>query len=262
MSFVFNFGFEQPGAPWNESYIAYLFAGDGREYDLGRLGGPMAVADATRYIELFEMQLGVSPGEVGVYAEMIGTANPEVAASKRAEEARSRGAFPILVGHDRRTTEACCEVPLVALWGKLGRSEADEASLLAASPSVLAGVRAATSNAFKTVPSSATILPPRALVMRPDSMREAVSKLEGPVHLSIDLDVLSPAVAQCSRSVEPGGLGWYDLIDLMDIVFQGPGLCSVDLVGTGAIGPRTSAALLCAQILMRVGSLVATGLNR
>ncbi|MCU0664343.1 MAG: arginase family protein [Myxococcota bacterium] len=262
MSFVFNFGFDQPGAAWNESYLAYLFAGNGREYDLGRLGGPMAVADATRYIELFEMQLGISPLDTGVYAEMIGTANPVVAASKRAEEARSHGAFPILVGEDRRTTEASCEAPLVALWGKLGRNEADEPNLLASNPAVLAGVRAATSNSFKSVPSSATILPPRALIKWPDAMRESVAKLEGPVHLSIDLDVLSPSAAQCSRSVEPGGLGWYDLIDMIDIVCQGPGLVSADLIGTATIGPRTPAAILCAQILVRLGAMVASRLKR
>lgn len=262
MSFVFNFGFETPGAPWNESHIAYLFAGEGREYDLGRLGGPLAVADATRYIELFEMQIGMSPMEVGAYAEMIGTANPVLSASKRAEEARSRGAFPILIGEDRRTTEAVCEAPLVALWGKLGRNEADEASLLASGPAVLAGVRAATSTAFRAVPNSSMILPPRALMLRPDSMREAVARLDGPVHLSVDLDVLSPAVAQCSRSVEPGGLSWYDLIDMIDIVCQGPGLVSADLIGTVAVGPRTPAAVLCAQILVRIGALIASGLKR
>ena len=58
MPFTFNFGFENPGASWQDAYLALLFATGGTPEDIGRMPGGLAVADASRNVELFEMQVG------------------------------------------------------------------------------------------------------------------------------------------------------------------------------------------------------------
>ena len=63
------------------------------------------------------------------------------------------------------------------------------------------------------------------------------------------------------RSIEPGGLGWYELLDAIDMVFQGPGVATADLVGTAAVTPRSTAALVGAQILLKLAGLLAIGLG-
>jgi len=192
----------------------------------------------------------------------VGGDNPAAAAVERAGEARARGMFPVVIGDDRRVTDLGCRDPLVALWGKVGRIEADEAAILSRSnPAILAGVRAATANAFQAIPGNVTILTATALAQRKELFKDALARIESPAHLSIDFDVLAPAVAQTSRSLEPGGLGWYDLMDLIELVFEGPGVAAVDLVGTGLVAPRTPAALLGSQIILRVAGLLATGLG-
>ena len=261
MGFTFDFGFEAKGASWSEAYLALLFACDGEPADLGRTPGPLAVADASRYVELFEMQVGLSPLNIGTYAEVVGGSNPFELALQRSHQARSRGMFPVVVASDRRVTPVGTSDPLVAFWGTVGRTEADEAAILAQRRTILAGVRSATSAAFQSIPSTVTILAARSLMGDRETLRSALEQIEHPVHLSIDLDVLAPSVAQTPRSIEPGGLAWYDLMDAMELVFQGPGVATAELVGTGLTDPRSATSTLSAQILLRLAGLLAIGLG-
>lgn len=262
MAFPFSFGFETPLTPWNDAYLALFFAATGGEADFGKSQGPLAVADASRYIELFEMQSGVSLFELGTYAEVVGGDDPVATAAARAAEARGRGMFPIVVSEDRRLTERACTDPLVAFWGKVGRAEINEGALFAKQRTVLAGVRAATSSAFKTIPANVTILSARVLGTNHQILAEALKGISDPVHLSVDLDVLSPGVAQTSRSLEPGGISWYELMDALALVFSGPGVAALDLTGTATVAPRSPAATLAAQFLARAAGLITAGLGK
>jgi arginase family enzyme len=261
MTFTIDFGFANSSASWTDAYLALLFACRGDPSDVGHASGPMAIADASRFVELFEMQVGLSPLEIGTYAEAVGGENPVEQAIARASEARARGMFPVIIGEDRRVTEGACQDPLVAFWGKVGRIEADENSLFGRRRSLLTGVRAATANAFQAIPGEVTILTASTLSQQPQILDEALERFDDPVHLSIDLDVLTPAVTHSPRSLEPGGLGWYDLMDAIERVFDGPGVAAADLVGTAPISPRTPAALLGSQVLLRLAGLLAKGLG-
>jgi agmatinase len=242
--------------------IAFLFACLGEKSDLGESSGPLAIAHASQYVEYFEMQIGISPLEMGVHSRVLGSPSLSGTVWDTFTSADSDNALPIVVGEDRRITEQCCGPPLVALWGKMGREEADEFAILNANATVLAGVRAASSNAFKTLPGEVTIISSHALRGEKTILEQALGELNDPVHLSIDFDVLSPGVAQTERSVEPGGLSWYDVMDIVDMVFQNPGLASVDLVGTKQIMPKSTPALIGAQILMHLAGLAAAGIRQ
>ncbi|MCP4599134.1 MAG: hypothetical protein GY847_01110 [Proteobacteria bacterium] len=262
MSYTFDFGFENPGSKWDDAKLAFLFAAPGEEADFGQVSGPLAVADASRFVEFFEMQDGLNPLSVGVYAELCGGSNPLAAVASRAKEARDRNIIPVTIGDDRRITENYCAGRLVAMWGKVGRQEADEPTILNESMAMLVGVRAATSTAFKTIPADVMIVTCHGVSVQPRVFAAALKKLTAPVHLSIDLDVLSPSVAQTPRSLEPGGLSWYNFTDAIEMVFKGPGVAAVDLIGTGKVSPRSPSALLSAQILTKIAGLTATESNK
>jgi len=262
MAVTLDFGYSKSTSSWLDAYLVLLFASKTPAQKIGKASGPMAIADASRFVELFEMQVGLSPLDIGTYAELVGGDDPVTDAAKRASEARARGMFPIIIGEDRSTTEKYCQDPLVALWGKAGRVEANEAAVFSRNPTVLVGVRAATASAFQTIPASATILTSTSFTAGKESFQEALVKIEDPVHLSIDLDVLSPAVAQTDRSLEPGGFSWYDLVDAIEMVFNSPaGVASVDLVGTTTVEARSPSALLGAQIVLKMAGLLASGLG-
>lgn len=262
MSFRFDFAFDIKGAGWNEAYLALLFAAEGTPTDLGRVPGPLAVAHASRYVELFEMQVGASPMDVGLYCEAVGGENPIEETAKKAQSARARGMIPIIIAEDRKMTRPACAGPLVALWGKVGRTETSESELFATNKTILAGVRAATSQAFKSIPADVTILTARGLCADKSAFVASLAKLADPVHLSMDIDVLTPGTAQNNRCLEPGGLSWYDLCDLIDLVIEGPGLASAELIGTRSIKPKTPSAVLCAQILLKLTGMLTAGLEK
>jgi hypothetical protein len=48
---------------------------------------------------------------------------------------------------------------------------------------------------------------------------------------------------------------------VLELVFAGPGVAAADLVGTGSVSPRSPAALLGSQILLRLAGLLAVGLG-
>ncbi|HOF46066.1 MAG TPA: agmatinase, partial [Bacteroidales bacterium] len=58
------------------------------------------------------------------------------------------------------------------------------------------------------------------LRFRPTWMSEAVEKLTNEVYLTIDLDGLDPSILPSTGTPLPGGLGWYDFIDFLILVFK------------------------------------------
>lgn len=64
----------------------------------------------------------------------------------------------------------------------------------------------------------------------PDWMERVVSRLTGPVYLTIDLDGLDPSVLPATGTPQPGGLSWYELTTLLDKVFRQREVVGFDVV--------------------------------
>lgn len=257
MSLIFDFGFEFPAERLEKAKVAFLFAARGEKEDFGRLPGPAAIADASRYSEFFDLQESISPLDIGVYSEMCGGADPTRLAIDRAISARERGILPVVIADDRRVTNDFCRDSLVALWGKLGRNEADEQAVFARRSGAVLGLRAATTQSYRLFEKNVKKVTARQLSEDPRLPLEIVGQLAEPLHLSIDLDVLAPEVVQTTRSKEPGGLSWYELTDVLKAIFQRHTVVAVELVGTMPVAPRTTAALIGAQILLKIAGLAA-----
>jgi len=73
---------------------------------------------------------------------------------------------------------------------------------------------------------------------------------EGPLYLSLDLDVLDPAEAPGVGTPEPGGLSWYEILDILRLVAQAEvvGLDLVELLPLPG-DPRTE--YLAARLLFK-----------
>ncbi len=68
------------------------------------------------------------------------------------------------------------------------------------------------------------------LRFRPTWMSEAVEKLTNEVYLTIDLDGLDPSILPSTGTPLPGGLGWYDFIDFLILVFKNKKVVGFDVV--------------------------------
>jgi agmatinase len=61
-------------------------------------------------------------------------------------------------------------------------------------------------------------------------LEEALRSVEGPVYLTIDLDVVDPALLPAVGTPEPGGLGWYELLHIAREIFRRSEVVGMDLV--------------------------------
>jgi agmatinase len=63
-----------------------------------------------------------------------------------------------------------------------------------------------------------------------DWMDTVVELLEGEVYITIDLDVFDPSIMPSTGTPEPGGLGWYEVLGLMRMVFRNNNVIGFDVV--------------------------------
>ena len=61
-------------------------------------------------------------------------------------------------------------------------------------------------------------------------IKKAAGKLSGNVYITIDLDVFDPSIMPSTGTPEPGGLGWYEVIDLLEYVSKNKNIVGFDVV--------------------------------
>jgi agmatinase len=61
-------------------------------------------------------------------------------------------------------------------------------------------------------------------------INQVVRRLSKNVYITIDLDVLDPSVMPSTGTPEPGGLGWYDVLDLLENVSKKKSIVGFDVV--------------------------------
>ena len=54
----------------------------------------------------------------------------------------------------------------------------------------------------------------------PESWKRMIEHICGPVYLSVDLDAFDPGVMPAVGTPEPGGLGWYAVLDILHELFR------------------------------------------
>lgn len=64
----------------------------------------------------------------------------------------------------------------------------------------------------------------------PNWMKKALSKISGPVYITLDLDVFDPAIMPSTGTPEPGGLLWYEMLDFLKLVFSNHNIVGFDIV--------------------------------
>ena len=61
-------------------------------------------------------------------------------------------------------------------------------------------------------------------------MQQAIDRLSDTVYLTIDLDGLDPSVLPATGTPLPGGLGWYPLLQFLEMLFKRKKVVGFDVV--------------------------------
>jgi agmatinase len=92
-----------------------------------------------------------------------------------------------------------------------------------------------------------------------DWIADVVAQLEGHVYVTIDIDGLDPACAPGTGTPEPGGLEWYHLVDLLEVLTRRRHVVGADVVEVRPLPPATVTEFLAAKLVYRLIGLVNRG---
>ena len=97
-----------------------------------------------------------------------------------------------------------------------------------------------------------------------EAFLQKVNALEGPVYLSIDMDVFNPAIVPGVGTPQPGGFLWYQMIELLESLFSRK---TIDLRGVDIVElvpePSRVSEMTAAKLLLKIISFwgYANGFN-
>ncbi len=234
----------------------------------GCSGGPLAIIEASRSIELYDDELEYSPSDSGIHTlrELeccIDPAGMVEDVRQNCLDAAQKGKFVITIGGEHSVTvgafraqkelhpeisvlsiDAHCDLRNSYQGSELSHACSMRRVLDTGATVVEAGVRSMSGEEAEFARGRKNLFIFRAgdIVERDPAewSAEIVGKLGEKVYVSIDLDGLDPSIMPSVGTPEPGGLGWRDITLLLRTVFKNRDVVGMDIVELSPI-PGNSA---------------------
>jgi agmatinase len=256
-------------------------------YIKGTANGPEAIVNASHQVEFFDAELAYEPCEAGIYTDWeLGTpALSEEPVEKALERIRTRVAywlakekFVLSLGGEHTITVGTIDPFLERYKDTLTVVQIDAHAdlrdqyegnpyshacvmrrLLGRVPIVGAGIRTLDTEEFELARSHAGVRHFYAHEMRknPKWVEEFVVAVKTPhVYLTVDVDGMDPSVIPTTGTPVPGGIGWWDMMDVIRLLAERTTIVGADITELCPAGEAQSgdfaAALLAYKILAHV----------
>lgn len=239
--------------------------------------GPEAILNASPALEWYDIQTGVEVYREGIYtAPPILAHTPEEMVEAGYQQTKGHnqaGKFVVTLGGEhsvslgpvRALAEACPDLSVLHLDAHGDTRETYEGSPYNHA-CIMARVKECVANTvsvgLRSIDASekACLDPQRTfyahqLRNNAEWPAQAVELLSGTVYVTIDLDVFDPSVLPATGTPEPGGLGWYDVIEVLDMVARSKRIAGFDVVELCPMGHPPS-EFLAAKLLYAFLSLI------
>ncbi len=214
--------------------------------------GPGAIINASKNMELYDIETRSEVYTRGIHTakEIISsTSKPMVdAIYKEVKRHLKDGKFSVLLGGEHMvslgTIKAHAEqfedfsiLHLDAHSDMRDSFEGDKyshACIMARAKEVTdnivsVGIRSMDSSELKNITKKNTFY--ASDIRKSDNwIQKAVKKLSGNVYITLDLDVFDPSIMPSTGTPEPGGLGWYEVLDLLEAVSKKHNIVGFDVV--------------------------------
>jgi len=249
-------------------------------YVKGTAGGPQAIIDASMNMELFDDEIGTETYKIGIYTspplDFGSNQTPEKTIAKVKETVASvlgANKFPVLLGGEHS----------VSIGGiKAAKEFSDKLSVLhldahydlkdeymgskynhacvarrirGISPIVEVGVRSISKEEkdfLDTSPSNVKVINVYDILETHDWKKKAAELLSDTIYITIDLDVLDPAIMPSVGTPEPGGIGWYEFLDFLKTVIKDKKVIGFDVVELSPRSGFEAADFLAAKLIYRL----------
>jgi len=273
-------GISPPYSDWENSRVVVLPVpyDSTTDWRSGTRDGPQAIIDASQYLELYDLELGREIYKVGIHTlpeiqpEMSSPENMTQRVYTVARELLDKNKMVLMLGGEHSLTlgmvkayrekhEALSVLQLDAhadLCDSYLGTRFSHATVMRRvyelCPIVPVGIRSLSREEHRFI-DEAGIKPVYAknLTLTGDSIEQIIASLSNEVYITIDLDVLDPSIMAAVGTPEPGGIGWYELLDLLREVAQSRRIVGFDLVelcpGEGPLAGAFLAAKLAYRLI-------------
>ncbi|MDO8525039.1 MAG: agmatinase [Candidatus Omnitrophota bacterium] len=257
-------------------------------YIHGTSNGPSAIIDASKYMELYDDELNQETFKIGIHtmdALDVASLSPEEMAAKvyaSTLELLKAGKFPVMLGGEhsvsigavRAFRETYPNISVLHLDAHYDmRNEYFGSGLnhgcVARRISEICGIVQVGTRSMSKEEKDFISLPDAAgriktisvydILDTPMWKDKATNSLSENVYVSIDLDVFDPAIVPAVGTPEPGGLGWYEILDLLRDVSRDKKIVGFDIVELCPIKGAIASDFFAAKLLYRLLGYVFSG---
>ncbi|GHO65637.1 agmatinase [Ktedonobacter sp. SOSP1-52] len=246
-------------------------------YMKGTEHGPQAILDASSQMELYDEELDCSPIEIGVYTRPVldysGMDHAEAlkATGQAVRETLEKGQLPLILGGEHSLSAPCIAavhekypdltVVHIDAHGDL-RDEYEGTPLSHASierrvvdmgiPLLEIGIRSFSPEEAEFLKSGPNVAVVWAYQIARGIAQIPWERLGKHVYLTIDLDAIDPSEMPAVGTPEPGGLSWYQVLDLVREICQRSTVVGMDVVELCPMDGQTRADFLAAKLVYKM----------
>lgn len=246
-------------------------------YMQGTRHGPQAILDASSQMELYDEELDCCPIEVGVYTRPsldytnLDHATALAVTGQAVREVLERGQLPLVIGGEHSLSAP----PIAAVrdyfpdltvihidaHGDL-RDEYEGTQLSHASierrvvdmgiPLTEIGIRSFSPEEAEFMKSKPDVAIVWAYQLANGTAKIPWERLSRHTYVTIDLDAIDPGEMPAVGTPEPGGLHWYQLLDLFREICQRTTIVGMDVVELCPMEGQTRADFLAAKLVYKM----------
>lgn len=244
-------------------------------YGSGTAGGPDAIIEASRNMELYDEELGRETARIGIHTLPAAPCDLEPGPMMQSLEQQmsallDSGKFVCVLGGEHSITP-----PLVRAHHKKYprlsvlqidahadlRDTYDGTKFSHASamrrvvetcPAVQVGIRSMSTAEALAAPGLPTrIFYAKDIVGRTGWIEKVVASLSEEVYLTFDVDGLCPSIIPTTGTPEPGGLLWYETLELLRTVARSRKIVGMDFVELSGSSDNHAPAFATAKLIYR-----------
>lgn len=249
-------------------------------YIKGTKNAPEAIIDASRYMERFDDELNQETFKIGIHtmdALPIEELSPEEMVEKvyvSAAELLKTGKFPVMLGGEHSVTigavkafkETYPNISVLQLdahydfrneyFGSKFNHGCVARRISEICPIVQVGTRSLSKEEkdfLASQPSGKVKTVSVYDILDMPMWKDAVSdSLTENVYVTIDMDVFDPSIIPAVGTPEPGGIGWYEILDLLKEIAKDKKIVGFDVVELCPIKGQVASDFFTAKLVYRL----------
>lgn len=249
-------------------------------YIKGTKLGPEAIIDASFYLERYDDELNLETFKIGIHtmdALYCENVTPEEIVEKvynQTSETLKLGKFPVMLGGEHSVSVGAVkafkdlypDISVLQLdahydlrdeyYGSRFNHGCVARRIAEICPLVQVGTRSLSKEEkdFLTSQSNGMVktISVYDILDMPMWKDAVVDKLSENVYITIDLDVFDPSIMPAVGTPEPGGIGWYETIDLLREVSKDRKIVGFDVVELCPINGQVASDFLAAKLVYRL----------